>query len=147
MTSARTNALPRPTPSPRCSTWPPACDAVVQQTAGAWGPMTDVSRVAGTEGTLWIEAGRVWHAGATSTVRCLDVPDDLGCRRPRQRRAPIRVHRFTHLELGPYTRLAEAFAARISGRPSVRRSSPRPLRTVWRAWRCWTGCGDAAHRS
>jgi predicted dehydrogenase len=91
--------------------------AVVQQTAGAWGPMTDVSRVAGTEGTVWIDSGRVWLADATGAPRCLHVPDDLALPAAPAASADPR-HRFTHLELGPYTRLAEAFAARISGRPS-----------------------------
>ena len=90
--------------------------AVVQQTAGAWGPMTDVARVAGTEGTLWIETGRVWHADPAGTARCLDVPDDLALPPAPPASADPR-HRFTHLELGPYTRLAEAFAARIRGLP------------------------------
>ena len=49
---------------------------VVQQTAGAWGPMADVARVAGTEGTLWIEAGQVWVADR-SGVECLAVPEDV----------------------------------------------------------------------
>ena len=92
-----------------------AC-AVVQQTAGAWGPMADVTRVAGTGGTLWIDDGRVWLADATST-RCLDVPDDLALPPAPPVSADPR-HRFTHLELGPYTRLAEAFAARIRGVPA-----------------------------
>ena len=88
--------------------------AVVQQTAGAWGPATDVARVAGTDGTLWIDAGRVWHADATGAPRCLDVPPDLALP-PAPPASTDPRHRFTHLELGPYTRLAEAFAARIGG--------------------------------
>jgi predicted dehydrogenase len=90
-------------------------DAVVQQTAGAWGPMADVARVAGTEGTLWIDDGRVWLANASHTS-CLDVPEDLALP-PAPPASGGRRHRYTHLELGPYTRLAEAFAARIRGVP------------------------------
>ena len=105
---------------------------VVQQTAGAWGPMLEVARVAGTRGTVWIDGGRVWLAGvaapeatgrarpaleATGTAQCLEVPDDLALAPVPSPSADAR-HRFTHLELGPYTRLAEVFAARIRGRPS-----------------------------
>jgi predicted dehydrogenase len=94
---------------------------VVQQTAGAWGPMADVARVAGTEGTVWIADGRVWLAeattGATGRAQCLDVPDDLALPPAPPASADPR-RRFTHLELGPYTRLAEAFAARVRGLPS-----------------------------
>ena len=95
---------------------------VVQQTAGAWGPMLEVARVAGTRGTVWIDGGRVWLAGvaapeATGIAQCLEVPDDLALAPVPSPSADPR-HRFTHLELGPYTRLAEVFAARIRGRPS-----------------------------
>jgi predicted dehydrogenase len=87
---------------------------VVQQTAGAWGPTADVTRVAGTEGTVWIDGGQVWLANPTGARR-LDVPDDLAPPPPPVSADPR--HRFTHLELGPYTRLAAAFAARIRGDP------------------------------
>ena len=95
--------------------------AVVQQTAGAWGPMADVARVAGTEGTLWIDDGRVWLADARGRVGCLEVPEDLALPPAPPESADPR-HRFTHLELGPYTRLAEAFAARIGDA-----ASPSPI--------------------
>ena len=94
--------------------------AVVQQTAGAWGPMADVARWREPEGTVWIEDGRVWLADASRPRRCLDVPDDLALPTAPPASADPR-HRFTHLELGPYTRLAEAFAACIGGPAS---SSP-----------------------
>ena len=101
---------------------------VVQQTAGAWGPMADVARVAGSAGTVWIDGGQVWLAdasGATSAAagraRRLEVPDDLALSPAPPASADPR-HRFTHLELGPYTRLAEVFAARIRGE-----ASPSPV--------------------
>jgi predicted dehydrogenase len=92
---------------------------VVQQTAGAWGPTADMTRVAGTHGTLWIDDARVWLADA-SRRQCLDVPDDLALP-PAPPASTDPRHRFTHLELGPYIRLAEVFAARIRG---LRPSSP-----------------------
>ena len=35
-------------------------------------------------------------------------------------------HRFTHLELGPYTRLAQAFGAAIEGDAAVFTGDPAP---------------------
>jgi predicted dehydrogenase len=98
------------------------CAVAFQQTAGAWGPMVQVTRVAGTRGTLWLDGSDVWLADATGT-RQLAVPGDL-----RLPDAPAPSddprHRFTHLELGPYTRLAEAFRERILGQPSSSAISP-----------------------
>jgi predicted dehydrogenase len=35
---------------------------VILQTAAAWGPMVSVTRVVGSEGTLWLEKGEAWLA-------------------------------------------------------------------------------------
>ncbi len=87
------------------------CQVVLQQTAGAWGAPTGLTRVAGERGTLSIEDGCVWFADATGT-RALPVAEDL-----RLPEGPARsddpTHAFTHLELGPETRLAEAFRRSI----------------------------------
>jgi predicted dehydrogenase len=90
-------------------------DGVLQQTAAAWGPIAGSTRVAGTDGTLWTEGDTVWLADR-SGVRELPVPADLVppagpdvSDDPRQR--------FTHLELGPYTRLCEVLRAGVEGRP------------------------------
>ena len=61
---------------------------VVQQTAGAWGPMVDVARVAGTEGTLWIEAGQVWVGRRRPAWSASPCPRISSCHL-RHRRAPI----------------------------------------------------------
>ena len=87
---------------------------IAQQTAGAWGPAVDVTRVAGTRGTVWIEGRHVWLADADRT-QCLAVPADLEVRSSPPSRDPR--HRFTHIEVGPYTRLGGAFAERIRGLP------------------------------
>jgi predicted dehydrogenase len=93
---------------------------VAQQSAGAWGAPVNVTRVAGTAGTVWIDdGGAVWLSGAGATDR-VPVPPDLEVPPPPPPATDPR-HRFTQLELGPYTRLAEAFAERIRG---VRASSP-----------------------
>ena len=91
------------------------CDVVVQQTAGAFGPMTGMTRVAGSHGTVWLEGGHTWLADATGTHE-LEVPASL-----RLPEAPARsedpMHAYTHLELGPYTRLCEVLRAGVESRP------------------------------
>jgi predicted dehydrogenase len=91
-------------------------EGVMQQTAAGWGPMQGVSAVAGTDGTVWIDGGNAWIADRDGT-RLLDVPADLAPAVPSTESDDPR-HRFTHLELGPYTRLCEALLAAVSGSPS-----------------------------
>jgi predicted dehydrogenase len=88
---------------------------MLQQTAGTWGPMAGMTRVAGSRGTLWVEGDEVWLADREGT-RVIDVPDDLKLP-PAQGVSDDPRHRFTHMELGPYTRLAEAFRDAIQGEP------------------------------
>ena len=90
------------------------CDVVLQQTAAAWGPMTGMTRIAGPDGTLWIEDGATFIATAKG-VRELPVPPDLVL--PRVAPSDDPAHAFTHLEIGPYTRLCEALRAGIAGGP------------------------------
>ena len=77
--------------------------------------------VAGTDGTLEVDGRRRVRARTATGRRLLD-----GARRPRAARAADASddprQRYTHLELGPYTRLCEALAARcVEGRPQRRR--------------------------
>jgi len=90
-------------------------EGVLQQTAAAWGPPVSVTRVAGTAGTVWLEDGAAWLADASGN-RPLPVPPDLALPPPPETGDDPR-HRFTHLELGPYTRLCEALRAGVEGRP------------------------------
>jgi predicted dehydrogenase len=91
------------------------CEAVLQQTAAAWPPgSAGVAAVAGTRGTLEVRDGEVWLADADGHRR-LETPPDLAAGAPGGRPADPR-ERYTHLELGPYTRLCEAFRARVEGR-------------------------------
>ena len=92
------------------------CDVVLQQTAGAFGPATGISRVTGSDGTVWIEGGRAWVADAAGT-RELEVPVDLRLPSPPPE-SDSPGHAYTHLEIGPYTRLCEAFRAGVEGRPA-----------------------------
>ena len=90
---------------------------VLQQTAASWSPgVIGTTTIAGTTGTIEVADGTVWCADASGR-RALAVPDDL--RLPEPSGATVGAGRFTHLELGPYTRLCEAFAAAIAGRPAA----------------------------
>lgn len=87
---------------------------VLQQTAAAWGPHAGITRIAGTDGTLWTEGDTVWLADRAG-LRALPVPADLALPAvPPDHDDPR--HRFTHLELGPYTRLCEVLRAGVEGR-------------------------------
>jgi predicted dehydrogenase len=88
-------------------------EGVVQQTAASWGPMRGLTTVAGTNGTVWIDGDRAWIADRDGP-RLLDVPDDLAFP-PAPAESDDPRHRFTHLELGPYTRLCECLRAAVGG--------------------------------
>jgi len=90
-------------------------EAVLQQTAGAWGPPVSVTRVTGTRGTVWLEDGVAWVADASGS-RQLPVPVDLELP-PAPPESEDPRHRFTHLELGSYTRLCEVLRAGVDRRP------------------------------
>ncbi len=95
-------------------------EGVLQQTAASWGPAPrGLTVLAGTDGTLEIDGDTVWLADAAGR-RALPVPPDLALPAPAGVSADPR-ERFTHIELGPYTRLCESLRAAIEGRTS---SSP-----------------------
>ena len=98
-------------------------EGVLQQTAAAWGPLAGLTRVAGTRGTVWIDGDTPWLADADGP-RLLPVPSDLELPTAGPASDDPR-HRFTHLELGPFTRLCEALRAGAEGRP-VRAAVPVP---------------------
>jgi predicted dehydrogenase len=79
-------------------------EGVLQQTAAAWGPGASMTSVAGTQGTVWIEAGAVKIADRNGT-RELPVPADLILPEP--------------VQFGPYTRLCEALRAAMDGRAAT----------------------------
>jgi predicted dehydrogenase len=90
-------------------------DGVLQQTAAAWGPLAGVTRIVGDRGSAWIEKTDAWFADADGTRR-LDIPSDLALP-PGPAVSDDPRHRFTHVELGPFTRLCEALLAGAQGRP------------------------------
>lgn len=86
------------------------CEVTVEQTAAAWGPPIGVTHVVGADGSVWIDrAGAVWLADARDPHgRCLlEAPVVEPSEDPR--------HRFTDLELGPFTELCRRFATAIGG--------------------------------
>jgi hypothetical protein len=91
------------------------CDVMLAQTAGAWGEMTGITRVAGSRGTVWLDGSTAMVADRDGT-RPLPVPADLVLP-PAPAAVDDPVHAYTHLELGPYTRLAECFRAGVCGEP------------------------------
>jgi predicted dehydrogenase len=88
-------------------------EGVLQQTGATWGGLAGITRVAGTAGTAWIDGTDVWVGDAAGTRR-LEVPADLVL--PAAVPSDEPRHRFTHLELGPYTRLCDVFRAGVEGR-------------------------------
>jgi predicted dehydrogenase len=89
----------------------------MQQTAGAWGPMTTMWRCAGTKGTVWADGGKVFVADKAGT-RELDMPEDLKLPPAPPAADPSSANRLSHLELGPFTRLTEAFRNAIESIPA-----------------------------
>lgn len=90
-------------------------EGVMQQTAAGWGSMRGLTTIAGTDGTVWIDGDRAWIADRGGS-RLLDVPDDLAFP-PATEESDDPRHRFTHLELGPYTRLCGCLRAAVDGAP------------------------------
>jgi predicted dehydrogenase len=87
---------------------------MLQHTAGAWGPMSAMSRIAGTRGTLWTENGTV-HLADADGVRQLPVPEDLVL--PAIGTGDDPRHKLSSLEVGPYMRLCEVLRAGVDARP------------------------------
>jgi predicted dehydrogenase len=90
------------------------------QTAGAWGPAAGMFRVSGTKGTLWIEGGAVKIADRNGT-RDLPIPEDLALPALASGEDPRQ-----NLSLALFTRLCEAFRARIEGRAGSSAAVPLP---------------------
>jgi predicted dehydrogenase len=90
-------------------------EVMLQQTAASWTPnVVGVAVVAGSDGTLELAADGVWLSNRSGRQR-LPMPDDLALPAAPGTSDDPR-HRYTHLELGPYTRLCEALRAGAEGR-------------------------------
>jgi predicted dehydrogenase len=96
---------------------------VMQSTAADRGPMLIETRVIGSQGTAWIEGvGATVRVSDATGARQLEIPEDL--RTAPAAAPPAELLETTYeqmighgLDLGPYTRLAEHFRARIEGTP------------------------------
>jgi predicted dehydrogenase len=89
-------------------------EVVLQQTAASWTPgVVGVAVVAGTDGTLELSGEGVWVSDREGR-RLLEVPEDLALPEAPGASDDPR-HRYTHLELGPYTRLCEVLRAGMEG--------------------------------
>jgi predicted dehydrogenase len=88
-------------------------DGVFVQTAASWATTAGTTVVAGSRGTVGIDAAGPWIADANGR-RPLAVPDDLRLPEPPAESDDPR-HRFTHLELQPYRKLCEALRAGVDG--------------------------------
>lgn len=97
-------------------------EGVAQQTAGAWGPNTDTTRIAGTKGTLWIEGSAVWLADRNGT-RELTMPSDLALAPPAAS-GDDSPGPASNVML--FARLCAALRAAMEGKPSA---TPVPVPT------------------
>jgi predicted dehydrogenase len=90
-------------------------EIVMQQTAASWTPgVASLTIVAGTDGTIEFDGGGVWCSDRSGR-RLLETPADLALAAAPDVSDDPR-HRYTHLEVGPYTRLCEALRAGAEGR-------------------------------
>lgn len=99
----------------------------MQQSAGAWGEPTSLYRCAGSKGTVWIDAGKVFVADSTGT-RQLAVPSDLQLPPAPPAADASSSNRLSHFEIGPFTRLAQALKAAIEGLPVASAVAPPTFR-------------------
>jgi predicted dehydrogenase len=90
--------------------------AVLHQSAAVLGPRLQVLRVAGSEGTAWIDdEWALWRADRRGEPTRVEVPDDL---RLPEVAIPPHSGPFAQRELPSFVRLAEAFGDAIEARPS-----------------------------
>lgn len=92
----------------------------VQQTAGAFGNFASMTRVAGSEGTIWIDKGEVW-LGDRNGSRVIGIDPDLSLKQtfpdssdPRQHRPEWQM--LSAVEFAPYVKLCESWLASIECR-------------------------------
>ena len=94
---------------------------IMQSTPSDRGPLLIETRVVGSTGTAWIKGvGATVKVADAAGTRTLDVPDDLrvgAAAAPPREVLSTTYEQMTGLglDLGPYTRLAEHFLARIRG--------------------------------
>jgi predicted dehydrogenase len=87
----------------------------MQQSAGAWGPAASLWRCAGSQGTVWIDSGKVMVADKAGT-RQLSIPAELQLPPQPPAADPNSPNRLSHFEMGPFTRMCESLRDNIHGR-------------------------------
>ena len=97
-------------------------EGVLQETAGAWGPRTELWRIAGTKGTIWSENGLVRLASVAGVAE-LPVPEDAML--PTAPARGVAESSSRAPQVGVYTRLYEALRAGIEGR-EIKSAVPLP---------------------
>jgi predicted dehydrogenase len=104
-------------------------EGVLQQSCGAFGGMTEIIRIAGTEGSIWMDGMQVRFADR-SGERELPIPPELQLSAgalgddPRNERLDWQL--MAEVEIAPYTELCRSIRAAISGSEQV---SPVPMAT------------------
>jgi predicted dehydrogenase len=92
-------------------------EGMMQQSAVSWGPRLTMARVAGSDGTAWIdERGQLWRAGPQ--LRAVEVAPDVDLALPSVQ-IPPDSGPFARWEFPAFVRMAERFADAIEGRPSA----------------------------
>ena len=94
-------------------------EGVLQSSAGTWGPPLDVARICGTEGTVWIDGGKVRFAGRSGERELPIAPETalppLPPLNTDQRHQTARWQGLVAVELAPYTALCRSVRAAIDG--------------------------------
>ena len=100
-------------------------EGVIQSSAGTWGPPLDVTRICGSEGTLWTHAGCVHFSGRSGEHQLPIAPElQLPAHPPitaDPRHQTVRWRNLVGIELAPYTALCRSLRTAIAGTPA---SSP-----------------------
>jgi len=95
-------------------------EGVIQSSAGAWGPVVDIARVSGSEGTIWTEGGKVRFAGRSGEHEMAIAPELVLPPPPPitddPRHQTPRWKGLVAVELPAYTVLCQSLKAAIEGR-------------------------------
>jgi predicted dehydrogenase len=102
----------------------------MQQSSGSFGPMVDMVRIAGSDGSIWLDHEGAHFADRTSE-RALPVPPDLALPPPPplsgdERHKRMDWQAMAEVEIAPYTELCRSMRAAILGEPAP---SPVPMAT------------------
>ena len=92
-------------------------EGMMQQSAVSWGPRLTMARIAGSEGTAWIDdRGQLWRAGPQ--LRAVEIEPDADLALPAVE-IPSDSGPFARWEFPAFVRMAERFADAIEGRPAA----------------------------